>query len=162
MVSIKQMRSLIKRTCSTMGKKFASDDAVELVLVTGIVESRYKFLRQLKDGPARSYWQVEPATCVDNLVHYLKHRKSLIVRCAEASRVDSKYWQVYDEDIWGDILEKNIAAGIVHCRLKYWRVPKSIPNTTQGKADYWKKYYNTEGGAGNPKHFVEAAEKWLV
>ena len=162
MVSIKQIRSLIERTCSDMGKKFASDDAVELVLVTGIVESRYKFLRQLKDGPARSYWQVEPATCVDNLVHYLKHRKSLIVRCAEASRVDSKYWQVYDEDIWGDILEKNIAAGIVHCRLKYWRVPKSLPNTTQGKADYWKKYYNTEGGAGNPKHFVEAAEKWLV
>ena len=162
MVSIKQIRSLIESTCSAMGKKFASDDAIELVLVTGIVESRYKYLRQLGDGPARSFWQVEPATCVDNLAHYLKHRKSLIVKCAEASRVDSKYWQVYDEDIWGDILEKNIAAGIVHCRLKYWRVPKSIPNTTQGKADYWKKYYNTEGGAGNPKHFVEAVEKWIV
>jgi hypothetical protein len=162
MISIKQIRSLIERTCSAMGEKFASDDAVELVLVTGIVESRYKYLRQLGDGPACSFWQVEPATCVDNLVHYLKHRKSLIVSCAEASRVDSKYWQVYDEDIWADILEKNIAAGIVHCRLKYWRVPKPVPNTTQGKADYWKKYYNSEGGAGNPEHFVEASNKWLV
>ena len=161
MISIKQIRSLIERTCSTMGKKFASDDAIDLVLVTGIVESRYKYLRQLGNGPACSFWQVEPATCVDNLVHYLKHRKSLIVSCAEASRVDSKYWQVYDEDIWADILEKNIAAGIVHSRLKYWRVPKSIPNTVQGKADYWKKYYNSEGGAGNPDHFVEAYEKWL-
>ena len=162
MISIKQIRSLIERTCSTMGEKFASDDAVELVLVTGIVESRYRYLRQLGDGPARSFWQVEPATCVDNLVHYLKHRKSLIVSCAEASRVDSKYWQVYDEGIWADILEKNIAAGIVHCRLKYWRVPKPVPSTTQGKADYWKKYYNSEGGAGNPEHFVEASNKWLV
>ena len=162
MVSIKQIKSLIERTCMAMGKKFASKDAVELVLITGIVESRYEYLRQLGDGPARSFWQVEPATCVDNLVHYLKHRKSLIVSCAEASRVDSKYWQVYDEDIWGDILEKNIAAGIVHCRLKYWRVPKSVPNTIEGKADYWKKYYNTEGGAGNPEHFVDAAKKWLV
>ena len=162
MISINQMRSLVKRTCSAMGEKFASDDAVELVLVTGIVESGYKYLRQLGDGPARSFWQVEPATCVDNLVHYLKHRKSLIVSCAEASRVDSKYWQVYDEGIWADILEKNIAAGIVHCRLKYWRVPKPVPSTTQGKADYWKKYYNSEGGAGNPEHFVEAANKWLV
>ena len=86
----------------------------------------------------------------------------MIVSCAEASRVDSKYWQVYDEDIWADILEKNIAAGIVHCRLKYWRVPKSVPNTIEGKADYWKKYYNTEGGAGNPEHFVDAARKWLT
>ena len=162
MISIKQIRSLIERTCSAMGKKFASDDAIDLVLVTGIVESRYKYLRQLGNGPACSFWQVEPATCVDNLIHYLKHRKSLIVSCAEASRVDSKYWQVYDEDIWADILEKNISAGIVHCRLKYWRVPKPVPNTTQGKADYWKKYYNSEGGAGNPEHFVEAANKWLV
>jgi len=162
MVSISQMRSLIERTCSTMGKKFASDDAVDLVLTTGIVESRYKYLKQLGTGPARSFFQVEPASAIDNLVHYLKHRKSLIISCAEASRVDSKYWQTYDEDIWADILEKNIAAGIVHCRLKYWRVPKSIPNTTKGKAEYWKKYYNTEGGKGHTDHFIEAVRKWLT
>ena len=162
MVSIKQMRSLIEQTCSTMGRKFAHNDAIDLVLATGIVESRYKYLRQLGNGPARSFFQVEPASCIDNLVHYLKHRKSLIVSCAEASRVDSKYWQTYDEDIWADILEKNIAAGIVHCRLKYWRVPRAVPNTTQGKAEYWKKYYNTEGGKGHVDHFVDAVKKWLV
>ena len=162
MVSINQMRSLIDRTCSTMGEKFASEDAIDLVLTTGIVESRYKYLRQLGDGPACSFWQVEPATAVDNIAHYLKHRKSLVIKCAEASRVDSKYWQVYDEDIWADILEKNIASGIVHCRLKYWRVPKSIPNTTKGKAEYWKKYYNTEGGKGHIDHFTEAVRKWLT
>ena len=67
MISIKQIRSLIERTCSAMGKKFASDDAIDLVLVTGIVESRYKYLRQLGNGPACSFWQVEPATCVDIL-----------------------------------------------------------------------------------------------
>ena len=69
MISLNQIRALIKHTCSAMGEKFASDDAVELVLVTGIVESGYKYLRQLGDGPARSFWQVEPATCVDNLIH---------------------------------------------------------------------------------------------
>ena len=59
-------------------------------------------------------------------------------------------------------IEKNIAAGIVHCRLKYWRVPRAVPNTTQGKAEYWKKYYNTEGGKGHVDHFVDAVKKWLV
>ena len=39
MISISQMKSLVKRTCSEMGSKFASDDAVNLVLGTGIVES---------------------------------------------------------------------------------------------------------------------------
>ena len=37
MISLPQMKSLIERTLSEMGSKFASDDAVEMVLVTGIV-----------------------------------------------------------------------------------------------------------------------------
>ena len=42
MISISQMRSLIADVCSKMGEKFASEDAVNLVLATGIVESRYE------------------------------------------------------------------------------------------------------------------------
>ena len=161
MISIKQMRSLLKSVCSKMGDKFASDDAVSLVLATGIVESRYEYVRQMGNGPARSFWQVEAATAVDNLAHYLKHRKSLMGKCAEASLVDLKHWQSYDEKLWEEILEKNIAAGIIHCRLKYWRIPKRMPSSIEGQAAYWKKYYNTEGGKGDPEHFVESAKKWL-
>ena len=155
------MRSLIESTCSILGDKYSSPEAVELVLATGIVESRYEYIRQMGDGPARSFWQVEPATAVDNLAHYLVHRSSLMKKCAEASLVDLKYWQIYDERVWAEILEKNIAAGIIHCRIKYWRVPKRMPNSIEGQADYWKKYYNTEGGAGVPEHLVESVKKYL-
>ena len=127
MVSLKQMKSLIRDVCSKMGDKYASEDAINLVLATGIVESRYEYIRQMGDGPARSFFQVEAATAVDNLVHYLKHRTKLMAKCAEASLVDIKHWQNFDEKKWEEILEKNIAAGIVHCRLKYWRVPKRMP-----------------------------------
>ena len=161
MISVSQMRSLVADTCSKMGEKYASPEAVDLVLATGIVESRYEYIRQMGDGPARSFWQVEPASAVDNLMHYLKHRKSLMGKCAEASMVDLKHWQNYDELVWAEILEKNIAAGIIHCRLKYWRVPKRMPNTLEGQAAYWKKYYNTEGGKGDPEHFIESVRKWL-
>ena len=162
MMSITQMKSLIERTCSEMGTKFASGDAVKLVLATGIVESRYEYIRQMGKGPARSFWQVEAATAVDNLMHYLKHRPKLMKACAKASCVDIKHWQDFDEKTWEDILEKNIAAGIIHCRLKYWRVPKRMPNSIEGQANYWKKYYNTEGGKGDPEHFVDACLKYLV
>ena len=114
------------------------------------------------DGPARSFWQVEAATAVDNLAHYLKHRPELMQKCAKASLVDIKHWQDFEEKTWEEILEKNIAAGIVHARLKYWRVPKKMPNTVEGQANYWKKYYNTEGGAGNPEHFIDACRKYLT
>ena len=113
MVSLKQMKGLIQDVCSKMGDKYASEDAVNLVLATGIAESRYEYIRQMGDGK------------------------------------------------WEEILEKNIAAGIVHCRLKYWRVPKKMPSSVEGKANYWKKYYNSELGAGDPEHFVEVYNKYL-
>jgi len=161
MVNISQMRNLVASTISKLGDKYASEDAIELVLATGVVESRYEYIRQMGDGPARSFWQVEPATAVDNLQHYLKHRPSLMKKCAEATMIDLKYWQTYDEKIWEEILEKNIAAGIIHARIKYWRVPKRMPTTIEGQAKYWKKYYNSEGGKGKPEHFVELVKKIL-
>ena len=161
MVSLKQMKSLIRDVCSKMGDKYASEDAINLVLATGIVESRYEYIRQMGDGPARSFFQVEAATAVDNLVHYLKHRTKLMAKCAEASLVDIKHWQNFDEKKWEEILEKNIAAGIVHCRLKYWRVPKRMPNTVEGQADYWKKNYNTELGAVDHEHLVAVYNKYM-
>ena len=161
MISTNQMKHLIQSTCGWMGEKFASDDAITLVMETGLVESGYKYLRQLGDGPARSFWQVEPATAVDNLVHYLKHRKELMGMCADACLVDLKYWQIFEEGLWGNILEKNIAAGIVHCRLKYWRVPKPMPNTLEGRAKYWKKYYNSEQGAGEEEKYINIVREVL-
>ena len=75
MVSIKQMRSLIERTCGTMGRKYASKGAVDMVLATGIIESRYEYITQMNDGPAKSFFQIEPATAGDNCQHFISHRK---------------------------------------------------------------------------------------
>ena len=161
MISISQMKSLVHDTCIKMDSRFASDDAVNIVLATGIVESRYEYIRQMGDGPARSFWQVEPASAVDNCQHYLKYRTELMKGCAVASFVDIKYWQTFEEEMWAEILEKNIASGIVHCRLKYRRVPKKLPSSLEAQADYWKKYYNTEGGKGDPEHFIEVCKKYL-
>ena len=44
MVSIDQIRNLIYHTCWEMGDNFGSDEAVQLILETGVVESNYKFI----------------------------------------------------------------------------------------------------------------------
>lgn len=161
MINITQIRSLVKSTCNGLGDKFASDDAVTLILETGMVESRYIYLRQLGDGPARSFWQIEPATAIDNLNHYLSHRKKLMAKCAETSLVDLKYWQSYDEKTWEKILEINLSAAIIMARLKFWRVPKPMPNTLEGRAKYWKKYYNTDQGKGTEEKYIDTVKEWL-
>ena len=161
MINTTQMRELIQKTLLEVGDKFANNDAVQLVLETGLVESHFKYLKQLGNGPAKSFWQVEPATAVDNLVHFLKHRKTVMAKCAEASLLDLAHWQTNSESLWADILEKNIAAGIIHCRIKYWRVPKRMPNTLEGRARYWKQYYNSQQVAGTEEKYVDTVKEYL-
>ena len=35
-------------------------------------------------------------------------------------------------------------------------------DSLEGQAGYWKKYYNTEGGKGDPEHFIESVKKWMI
>jgi|TARA_R100001530_G_scaffold115286_1_gene82220 hypothetical protein len=161
MIDIPQMRAHIGSILADIGTKYAHESAIDLVLTTGIVESRYRYIRQIR-GPARGFWQVEPKTAHDNVVSYLKYRVPLIRKCAEVSHIPLSDWVSSDVDKWDEILETNIAAGIIHCRMKYWRVPRRLPKTTRGMASYWKKWYNTDKGAGKKEHFIEAVTKYLI
>ena len=45
MINTTQMRELIQKTLLEVGDKFANNDAVQLVLETGLVESHFKYLK---------------------------------------------------------------------------------------------------------------------
>tara|TARA_Y100000593_G_C4296180_1_gene330774 strand:+ start:1494 stop:1979 length:486 start_codon:yes stop_codon:yes gene_type:complete len=156
-VSHKQIRELIKDTLRKMG--MWSQEAEELVFLTGMVESGYDYIYQIGSGIARSFWQVESATAKDCIDNYLVYRKKKLEKVCEVMHIEpDTLLEMSDEDLkhllWG-----NIVAGIVFCRIKYWRVPKRIPVDLEGMASYWKTYYNTEGGAGTTAHFLEKADK---
>ena len=51
---------------------------------------------------------------------------------------------------------------LVFARLKYRLVPSAIPDTLEGRARYWKKWYNSELGAGTPEHYIRSAKKYRV
>ena len=154
---VQQYRSLIKRVITRMG--MYSTKAEDLVLGTGLYESQYRYIRQIGSGIAKSFWQVEVATAQDNIKSYLKYRQSRARLCASAALVPSQYVSegIKDEEV-GNMLEANIAYGIMHCRLKYWRVPKRMPNTLEGRASYWKTYYNSAGGAGTEEKYIETVK----
>jgi len=155
-VNHKQIKELIRYTLKKLG--MWSEQAEELVFLTGLVESGYRYISQIGSGIARSFWQVESATAKDSIDNYLSFRKSKTKKVSEAIGIaPDTLLSMTDEELkhllWG-----NIVAGIVFCRLKYWRVPKRLPGDLNGMADYWKTYYNTEGGAGTVSHFLEKAE----
>ena len=152
--SLKQMDELIQTTLEQLGARYAKPEARELILATGLVESRYKYLKQIGTWVASGYHQVESATAVDTCVNYLKYRPSLAKRCAKASETSISLWESGDRKRWKKILTYNIACGIIQARLKYWRSPLPIPLDTHGQAKLWKEVYNTSKGSGSVEEYL--------
>jgi len=157
----KQIKSLIKDVCVQLGDKYAKQEAIDMVYATGLVESKYKYIEQIGNGPARSFWQVEPETAVDNCRNFISKRPDLLQACADTLGIDPYYFIDATIDDWDWILRTNIAAGILHCRIKYWRIPEPIEKGKEALAKYWKKHYNTEQGAGTVEHFLELTKDKL-
>ena len=156
-----QYRSLIKRVITRMG--MYSEEAEDLVLGTGLYESQYRYIRQIGSGIAKSFWQVEVATAQDNIKSYLKYRQSKARMCASAAMVPLKFTMIgTSDDEIGDMLESNIAYGIMHCRLKYWRVPKKVPQDLEGQAHYYKKYYNSAQGKASEEEYIEQYKDFIL
>jgi|TARA_R100000084_G_scaffold64887_1_gene28229 hypothetical protein len=159
MIDASQMREVITDTLNALGSKYADPKAIELVYNTGLVESKYVYIKQIK-GPARGFFQCEPHNAVDICANYLKYRESLMKKVAEVCMLDWKYFTNPNEDSWREILTNNLSAQILFCRLHYRRVPKPLPRTLENQAVYWKQYYNTAKGAGTPQHFAEIVSKY--
>lgn len=146
----KQLRSFITRTLRKI-PEFYSDDAVELMMLTAATESdlgHFPF-KQNGGGPARGIWQVELETMRDNYGNFLYFRDRLKEDIRLACGVNK-----YDEEA----LEYNVAFNLFMARLKYWRVPKSLPSTPKEMAKYHEEYYNAHQG-----NYVSTGKKdWEV
>ena len=129
-----------------------SEDAEELVFLTGLVESKYEYLKQIQ-GPARSFFQIEPNTAKDIYSNFLVYRPTLMANITKACQVDTVNLTGGE---MGKLLTHNIALAIIFCRLQYRRVSAPIPHSVGKMALYWKKYYNTELGAGTVEKFTDS------
>tara|TARA_R100000656_G_scaffold123650_1_gene100467 strand:+ start:2220 stop:2684 length:465 start_codon:yes stop_codon:yes gene_type:complete len=148
----KQIKNLIIRVLENIN--LHSEEAENLVFRTGMVESGYRYIRQLR-GPARGFFQCEPWVSVDICNNYLKYRPDLMKQVSKAIKVNLSHFTSPVEADWDFLLETNLAAQIAMCRLHYRRIPKALPKTLKGQAAYWKKYYNSSAGRGTVEDFLE-------
>lgn len=154
MLDVIQFRARVVRpTLQAIGHH--SQSAENLILGTGVQESRLRYLVQLRQGPARGLFQMEPATHDDIWDNYLAHRAELRARVQDLlvpsqDRVDQLIW--------------NLAYATANCRAHYLRVPTAVPaaNDIDGLGAYWKAHYNTELGQGTAAEFVENYERYVV
>ena len=144
---IKDIRKIIAWALKEMD--LYSPQATDLVFKTGMAETGYRHLKQMGNGPALGFWQVEPATIKDTMENYVKYRPEL--------EKGLKKLGYSDNDMEYRVMS-NIALQAVFCRLKYKRDKYALPliGDLQGQAEYWKRVYNTHLGKGTIKHFIEA------
>lgn len=126
-----------------------SPNAEMLLLGTALIESNLTFLQQHK-GPALGLYQIEPAT-YDALLVYLKRpenaklKQSILSACWIDSMPDAQ------------ALIYNLRFATCMARVFYMRFEEPLPeyDDLTALANYYKKYYNTAGGAALPAHFVD-------
>lgn len=141
--------SVIQPVLDEMGKP--SQAAAELLLGTAVQESlNFQYRRQMNGGPARGYYQMEPNTHDDIWQNYLRYRSPL-AKLIEAFLNDQ------EDKLFA--LENNDRYATAMARIHYMRVPDPLPKVgdIEAQARYWKKFYNTPLGAGQPHEFIE---KW--
>ena len=119
-----------------------SEAAEQLLLGTALVESRLFHRRQIAGGPARGFFQMEPATHDDIWSNFLEYRPSLAEKIKSLLSVPNA--NTHRE------LERNDKYECAMARAHYLRAPEALPEAgdVRGMARYWKQYYNTPLGAG--------------
>jgi len=154
----KQARALIRSVLKKIG--LWSKEAEELVFLTGLVESKYKYIKQLGNGPAVSVFQIEPASAVDICTNYLAYRRTLLSNVASSVYIHKRYLLKPTEDRLRSMLWMNMGLAIAMCRLTYRRSPLPLPSVSDigGMAHMWKKVYNTHLGKGTIEHFIESSK----
>ena len=129
-----------------------SDDALALVVRTGMAESGYRALRGYGEGnPAIGFWQIEPATMYDIMRNYLVYRPKY------RKAMEGLGMELRGEDIEMSVMA-NMAVQAALCRLHYRRDRDPIPSwdDLEAQGEYWKRVYNTIKGRGTVKHFIKA------
>tara|TARA_Y100001938_G_scaffold148890_1_gene233919 strand:- start:1613 stop:2077 length:465 start_codon:yes stop_codon:yes gene_type:complete len=146
---IKEIKSIVEYALYKIDSY--SDDALALVVRTGMAESGYRALKGYGEGnPAIGFWQIEPATLndmIDNYIHYRSHYKKNLISLGINFEKDTKM-----------SVMSNMAVQAALCRLHYRRDKDPIPSwdDLEGQASYWKRVYNTVEGRGTIQHFMKA------
>lgn len=127
--------------------------AEKLLYMTAAHESMgFRHRRQI-EGPALSFFQIEPATFKDLWFRYLEMRPELKDRVRPFLTFRP---QIELEDYLLDQLENNDAFACAIARIKYWTIPAPLPapDDLEGMAYYAKMYYNTPKGKATQEKYL--------
>lgn len=131
-----------------------SPAAENLVLGTACQESGLDLLNEITSpydvtqGPGIGFYQIELATHDDIWANFLHYRAELAAKVAAL---------LAPAPVRQQQLASNLAYATAICRVDYDRAPEALPDAGDiaGLGAYWKRHYNTAGGAGTAAEWAD-------
>lgn len=138
MTTPRQLLSRIRYVLNRLGGEMNSLAAQQLLLGTAYHESLgFRHRRQIGNGPALSYYQIERATHDDVWNNYLNFPRNRSL----AHNVNG-FFVPYRDRLYA--LEHSDYYATAMARIVYYRVPAPMPafRDVNAMARYWKQHYN--------------------
>jgi hypothetical protein len=147
-----QLRNLVNRVLLDI--ELSSPHASNLIIGTIAQESGLgEYIKQLGGGPARGITQMERLTFNSHVNWMFTYKPTLPVKIQDSTGIDFFKFEY---------LEWNLALSIAMTRVHYFRVPKPLPDSISGYANYWKRYYNTYKRKGTVIEFIRNYHKYVI
>ena len=146
LTSEQHLRDIIKSVVLYLG---GGENAEALLLETASAETALGTAVDTSYNVGMGLMQFDPIGFDDVKARTSQRNKERVKRCfgIDIDRVQ------YTELRYSPLLS------VVFARLKYILVPHAIPDTLEGRAKYWKHWYNSELGAGTPEYYASSAHK---
>ncbi|MES2182350.1 MAG: hypothetical protein V4493_09660 [Pseudomonadota bacterium] len=146
--NIRQVKLFAQAVCEILG---GGDNAVRLLCETAAAETQCgTAVDRTPNGAGRGLFQCDKSPFTDTVT---RAKQSDIDALKTAFGFDLR------EIDWATLNYSPLIAAAV-CRLHYKLRPGSIPLDLKGRAEYWKKQYNSVLGAGTVGHYLESVARF--
>lgn len=129
--------------------------AESLMMGTCAVESQGgTYLVQLNHGPAVGIYQMEPATHDDIWAQWLPNKAAIASNLLRTCNMATK-------PTASDMVN-NLFYATAMARIQYFRnTPAPVPDSEEGRAEFWLRYYN-RGSEQTADKYLKAHAAWIA
>ncbi|SDH49751.1 hypothetical protein [Pseudomonas panipatensis] len=117
---IQVRRSVLEPALSLLPAKMSSPAAIAMILGIGLQESGFTYRRQMGNGPARGFWQMERGGGVHGVLTHSASTKLACSICAQRGVEPT------EQAVWGAIEQDDILAA-AFARLLLWTDVQALP-----------------------------------
>ncbi len=148
-----ELTAAIEYTVQNFAMGANVDNLRAMLRETAITESNYgRAIYNNKRGFGYGAFQFDPIGMKQSLLVAESKGQLNKIRLLSLTTSDlspANYKGVYENDLQ---LKSTLQA--ILCRMYYAGIREAIPSTLEGRARYWKKYYNSVLGAGTPEKYI--------